>query len=68
MVYTQTMAITKKRLSKTAKEALKKLNESKLLAASKLSTEQKANQEFKTTDTVNKNLTANKMRPNKKRG
>lgn len=62
------MAITKKRLSKTAKEALKKLNESKLLAASKLSTEQKANQEFKTTDTVNKNLTANKMRPNKKRG
>ncbi len=62
------MATTKKRLSKTAKEALKKLNESKLLAASKLSTEQKANQEFKTTEITNKNLTANKMRPNKKRG
>lgn len=68
MVYNQTMAITKKRLSKTAKEALKKLNESKLLAASKASMEQNSNQEFKTTDIVNKNLTANKMRPNKKRG
>ena len=62
------MANAKKRLSKTAKEALKKLNESKLLAASKLLTEQKANQEFKTTEITNKNLTANKMRPNKKRG
>ena len=62
------MAITKKRLSKTAKEALKKLNESKLLAASKASAEQKSNQEFKATDISNKTLTANKMRPNKKRG
>lgn len=62
------MAITKKRLSKTAKEALKKLNESKLLAASKASLEQKSNQEFKTTEVSNKTLTANKMRPNKKRG
>lgn len=69
MVYNQNiMANTKKRLSKTAKEALKKLNESKLLAASKLLTEQKSNQEFKTTEITNKNLTANKMRPNKKRG
>ncbi len=62
------MAITKKRLSKTAKEALKKLNESKLLAASKASADQKSGSEFKATDSVNKNLTANKMRPNKKRG
>ena len=62
------MANTKKRLSKTAKDALKKLNESKLLAASKLSNEQKSNQEFKVTDVSNKMLTANKMRPNKKRG
>lgn len=62
------MANTKKRLSKTAKEALKKLNESKLLAASKISIEQKSNQEFKSTDASSKILTANKMRPNKKRG
>ena len=62
------MAQTKKRLSKTAKEALKKLNDSKLLAASKTSIEQKSNQEFKNTEVSNKNLTANKMRPNKKRG
>lgn len=62
------MANTKKRLSKTAKEALKKLNESKLLADSKASLEQKSNQEFKATDISNKTLTANKMRPNKKRG
>ena len=62
------MANVKKRLSKTAKEALKKLNDSKLLAASKASIEQKSNQEFKATETVNKNMTANKMRPNKKRG
>lgn len=62
------MAITKKRISKTAKEALKKLNESKLLAASKASIEQKSNQEFKNTEVSNKTLTANKMRPNKKRG
>lgn len=62
------MATTKKRLSKTAKEALKKLNESKLLAASKASVEQKSNQEFKNTEVSGKTLTANKMRPNKKRG
>ena len=62
------MAQTKKRLSKTAKEALKKLNESKLLANSKVTLEQKSNQEFKNTEVSNKTLTANKMRPNKKRG
>ena len=62
------MANTKKRLSKTAKEALKKLNESKNLAASKATIAQKSNQEFKATDISNKTMTANKMRPNKKRG
>jgi hypothetical protein len=62
------MANSKKRLSKAAKEALKKLNESKLLAASKAAIEQKSNQEFKDIETNNKTLTANKMRPNKKRG
>ena len=62
------MVNAKKRLSKTAKEALKKLNESKLLAASKASIEQKLNQEFKPADISNKTLMANKMRPNKKRG
>jgi hypothetical protein len=62
------MATQKKRLSKTAKEALKKLNESKLLAASKNSIEQKTAQNFTSNDVSTKNLTANKMRPNKKRG
>ena len=62
------MANTKKRLSKTAKEALKKLNESKILAASKATIEQKSNQEFKAVEPSNKPMTANKMRPNKKRG
>jgi hypothetical protein len=62
------MATQKKRLSKTAKEALKKLNESKLLAASKNSIEQKTSQNFTSNDVSTKNLTANKMRPNKKRG
>ncbi len=62
------MANSKKRLSKTAKEALKKLNESKLLAASKVAAEQRSNQEFKATDVSNKTLTANKKRPDKKRG
>jgi hypothetical protein len=60
------MATQKKRLSKTAKEALKKLNESKLLAASKNSIEHKASQNFTSNDVSNKNLTANKMRPDKK--
>ncbi len=62
------MAITKKRLSKTAKEALKKLNESKMLAASKASGEQSLAQNFKSTEPSSKLLTTNKMRPNKKRG
>lgn len=62
------MANTKKRLSKTAKEALKKLNESKLSANLKTAGEQKSHQEFKSTETSNKTMTANKMRPDKKRG
>jgi hypothetical protein len=44
------------------------LNESKLLAASKNSIEQKTAKNFTSNDVSTKNLTANKMRPNKKRG
>lgn len=62
------MANTKKRLSKTAKEALKKLNESKMLAASKIANAQNSTQNFRQGETNTKNLTANKMRPDKKRG
>jgi hypothetical protein len=62
------MATGKKRLSKTAKEALKKLSESKLLAASKNSIEHKNAQSFTQNEANTKNLTANKMRPDKKRG
>jgi hypothetical protein len=62
------MAITKKRLSKTAKDALKKLTESKILAATKASNDQKATQTFKAADGPAKIMTANKKRPDKKRG
>ena len=62
------MANTKKRLSKTAKEALKKLSESKLLAASKNANAQNSTQNFRSNETFKTNLTANKMRPDKKRG
>lgn len=62
------MANTKKRLSKTAKEALKKLNESKLLAASKTIIDSKADQTFKPTVSPIKTSGAIKERPSKKRG
>lgn len=58
----------KKRLSKNAKAALKLLNESKLLAASKAAQDAKATSEFKPADTLPKPSTANKLRPEKKRG
>ncbi|MGB7210507.1 MAG: hypothetical protein WBD27_17770 [Pyrinomonadaceae bacterium] len=58
----------KKRLSKSAKAALKTLNESKLLAASKAANAG-AGEEFKSSVvTPRTNTTAIKPRPNKKRG
>lgn len=62
------MANTKKRLSKSAKEALKKLNESKLLAASKTILNLKEDQTFKPSGTPIKTSGAIKDRPSKKRG
>jgi hypothetical protein len=63
------MAQAKKRLSKTAKAAQKILEDSKLLAANKTATDVKADQAFKPSDSpVKTNTTANKKRPNKKRG
>lgn len=62
------MAKEKKRLSKNAKAALKTLEESKLLATSKTIADSKANQTFKPSDSPAKPSTANKLRPEKKRG
>jgi hypothetical protein len=62
------MAKEKKRLSKNAKAALKTLEESKLLAASKTISDSKAEQTFKPSDTPVKTNAANKLRPEKKRG
>lgn len=63
------MAKEKKRLSKTAKTALKLLNDSKLLANAKNLSESKAEQNFKSTDnTTAKTSAPNKVRPEKKRG
>lgn len=62
------MAQAKKRLSKTAKAALKILEDSKLLANNKTNTESKADQTFKAADSAIKTSAANKKRPNKKRG
>lgn len=63
------MAKEKKRLSKSAKAALKTLEESKLLAASKTITDSKADQTFKpSSDSTVKTSAPNKLRPEKKRG
>jgi hypothetical protein len=57
----------KKRLSKKAKAALKTLNESKLLAA-KSAREAQTGEEFKSSIVTPKLSSANKLRPEKKRG
>ena len=63
------MAQAKKRLSKTAKAAKKMLEDSKLLAANKTVNDSKVDQAFKPNESaVKTNTTANKIRPNKKRG
>jgi hypothetical protein len=62
------MAKEKTRLSKKAKAALKTLEESKLLAASKTVTDSKADQKLKPSDSSVKTSAPNKLRPEKKRG
>lgn len=62
------MAQPKKRLSKTAKAAQKILEDSKLLAANKTSSDLKNDQAFKANESAVKPAPANKKRPNKKRG
>ena len=62
------MAKEKKRLSKKAKEALKILNDSKLLANSNTSNESKPMQNFEAENSSNKTSAAIKPRPDKKRG
>lgn len=62
------MAQPKKRLSKTAKAAQKVLEDSKLLAANKTSSDLKNDQAFKANESAVKPAPANKKRPNKKRG
>ncbi|MGI9035801.1 MAG: hypothetical protein ACR2GD_07150 [Pyrinomonadaceae bacterium] len=62
------MANPKKKLSKSAKAALKILNDSKLLAAAKTLNDSRTDQTFKTADATIKTSAPNKMRPSKKRG
>ncbi len=57
----------KKRLSKNAKAALKAINDSKLLAA-KTANATTAGQELRATQMTPRTATANKLRPEKKRG
>ena len=61
------MAQVKKKLSKKAKEALQILKESKLLNDAKLGTNPSQPKNV-TADNAVKTSSANKMRPNKKRG
>ena len=63
------MAKEKKRLSKQAKAALKAISESKLLAAAKAANGTNAGQEFRAVQvTPITNTSANKLRPEKKKG
>lgn len=62
------MATAKKKPSKSAKLAAKLLKDSKLLNDVKKSNEQKIPIDSKTTNAPAKLSTANKMRPEKKRG
>jgi len=59
--------MAKKRLGKSAKAALKLLNDSKQLAT-KNANDTKADPNFKQTDVAPRTSTANKLRPEKKRG
>lgn len=57
----------KKRLSKNAKAALKAIAESKLLA-SRAASVKSAGQEFRSGQIAPRTATANKLRPEKKKG
>lgn len=61
------MPKAKKRLSKNAKVALKAITESKLLA-SKAASAKSAGQEFRAGQVTPRTATANKLRPEKKKG
>ena len=58
----------KKRLSKSAKAALKAINESKLLTAAKAANATNAGQEFRAAQITPRTSAANKPRPEKKKG
>ena len=58
----------KKRLSKNAKAALKAINDSKLLAATRAAQGTGSGQEFRATQVTPRTSTANKLRPEKKKG
>lgn len=58
----------KKRLSKSAKAALKAITESKLLAAAKAANGSNTGQEFRAVQVTPRTTTANKLRPEKKKG
>jgi hypothetical protein len=62
------MAKEKKRLSKNAKAAKKLLNDSKLLATAKTAQAANSGQEFESSVVTPRTSTANKPRPQKKRG
>jgi hypothetical protein len=57
----------KKRLSKNAKAALKAINDSKQLAAARAA-QTSAGNEFRASQVTPRTATANKLRPEKKRG
>jgi hypothetical protein len=61
------MPKAKKRLSKNAKAALKTITESKLLA-SKAASVKSAGQEFRSSQVTPRTASANKLRPEKKKG
>lgn len=62
------MPKAKKRLSKSAKAALKKLNDSKLLAVTKATHDAESGEEFRSSVVTPRTSTAIKPRPHKKRG
>ena len=62
------MAKEKKRLSKNAKAALKKIAESKLLADARAAAGGLEGHEFRSDPVTPRTATANKLRPEKKRG
>ncbi len=60
--------MVQKRPNKRAKTVAKLLKDSELLAAAKATNDSKTDSNFKPTDVSAKTTTANKLRPEKKRG